>query len=460
MKRVIVAAVPILAATLLALPWYLGVQAEAAYRNALTELSAQGMRLVENRYERGWFRSTALAELEGRSATAGAQGGESLRLRIASRLMHGPWYLDAPRPMPAAAIVESRVETMVPDMDLPPMLVTARVELDGSGLASLRVPAVEWPAGFGNPGLRMPESRGEMRFGAGLGSVAGEYELPSFELATETGTVVSVHGLRSESSGSRGVGGLFLGRGSVEIEHIRVRGPDGETSISGLSAELESVPRGALIDFRIDYGADRLTVAGRSYDSARLVLAVSGLPAEGLAQLRRATADTRIAPMSETQQQPSTGLLLARFLPLLLARDPRIALERLEVTTPDGKIEANLSLGIRGMTRDVIESPGAWLFHLEGEGELHIPRSALLKLLTQWYGDRALDELRKRDPALSQIPEGLELDIADAASNQLDTLLRDGWAIERSGQVHTNLHLANAMLTINGKTFPLAGFAK
>lgn len=454
-----VAAVLLLAAALLTLPWYLGGRAEASYRDALAQMSAQGMRLVDSRYERGWFGSQALAALESEPMAGGAHGGESLRLRIASRFLHGPWHLDAPRPMPVAAIVRSRVETVYPGMELPPLLVTSEIELDGRGVASLRIPAVERPVGFGMPGLRMSESRGEMHVGPGFDAVEGWYELPSLDVIADGVAAVSIQGLRSDTAGTRGVGGLFVGRGSVRIEQVLVHGPDGDVGIQGLSAVLESVPRDRLIDLRFEYDADSLKTAEQLYDSVRILLSVTSLPAEELAALRQAVAELPAGPSAGAEPVSAIVALLTRFLPPLLARDPQVALERLAFTAPGGKVEARLSVGTHGMTREVVERPGAWLSHLMGEGELRVPKSLLLSLLTQWHRGQALDALRNRDPGLAELPPELEPGIGDAARDQLDVLLRGGWAAEQSGQIQTNLRLADAILTVNGKTFPLTGIA-
>jgi uncharacterized protein YdgA (DUF945 family) len=417
------------------------------------------MRLVDERYERGWFRSRALAELEQAIPTGGIASGATLRVRVASRILHGPWHLDAFRLMPAAAIIESRVDASAagaPGTEWPPVLLSTRVELDGRGRTRLRIPPMERPAGLGVAGLRMPESGGEMSFAPGFQTMEAHYELASLGFEESGAAALAIEGLNAGITGARGTAGLFLGRGGMNLEKVRVRRPDGEIVFRGLSFGFESTSRERLVDLRLEYGLDSLEIAGASYGGAKLMISVSGLPAEELADLRRGADELPVDPSTGT---PPPGLLLSHFLSALLSSDPEITIDHLEVGTPNGKVEARLSLGTRGMTREAIERPGAWLSHLRGEAELRLPKTLLLGLLTRWHRDQALAALRKREPELAALTPELEKDAASSARTQLDMLVRDGWAVEQAGQVEAGLRLADAMLTINGKTFPLNGLS-
>lgn len=456
--KTVLATVLLLVSLLLLAPWYLGGRARVLYGDALGQLSAGGLRLVESHYDPGWFVSRALSELEPLPGAVGARGPSRARVRVASRIEHGPWNLGAPRILPAAAFVESRVEIAVPGLDLPPLLINARIELDGSGSAGLRTPEVDRPPGFGALGLRLSETRGEVRFRSGGDVIQGWHELPMLEMTDVAGRLMSVDNLRSETAVERGIGDLLIGRGHVRSDEVRVRTPAGDVGMRAAAATAEAVPRGHLIDATAKYAAQVLFVNGQDYDRPQLEFSINGLPAEGLARLRDAIPAPTVPTASAADFGGSPVVALAQLLPILLASDPRISLDLLRVGTPAGNLEASLSLGTRGMTPEAIEGPGIWVSRLVGDGRLSAPRTFLLDLMAEWHRERALADERRLDPELAALTPALEARVVDRARAQLEDLVRDGWAGERSGRVDSSLRLADGILTVNGKTFPLTGF--
>jgi uncharacterized protein YdgA (DUF945 family) len=451
MRRIILAALGVVLALALVLPWFLGGQARASYEAILAGMSEQGLRVVETGYERGWFSSLAQAELVGDPPAGTSEG---VRLRISSRVNHGPWSPDAPRLVPAAAIVESRVEARLPGIEPPPLLLTTVIELDGGGTTRVRLPAIERPAGVGESGVRSEEGIGEVRFAPGFASFEGRFELPSLEIDGETGGQVLLRGLRSESAASRGAGGLYVGHGLVTVDSLALPGVPGGIEARGLSVASRSEPReGGLIDLGTELRLDDIQVEGNGYGPVLLALSLTRVPAEALAALQQAAR----ASASDPAAGQAVAAAMAAQLPSLLEHDPRLALDRLEVKTPEGVVEAQVWVRLPGLTPEVLALPGAWLAHLEGAAELAIPKPLLLDLIAAGQRARTLTELRRRDPDIAELPPEMVPQLAAAARDQLAALVRDGWAEEQAGRVATTVKLGDGLLTINGKTLPIGG---
>jgi len=98
----------------------------------------------------------------------------------------------------------------------------------------------------------------------------------------------------------------------------------------------------------------------------------------------------------------------------------------------------------------------AWLTRLAGEADLAVPEPLLRRLMTERRRRQLLAELRKQDPAVTAVPAEYESQLAHAAAKQLDGLVRQGWVTRGQGRIIARIKLADGLLTINGKTFPLA----
>ncbi|MEA3277175.1 MAG: DUF945 family protein [Pseudomonadota bacterium] len=455
MKKTFVVAALVLAAAVVALPWVLGGQARGLYENALAGLPAQGVGVLESHYERGWFGAQAIADLAPISRVGEGPAGQEARLIIASHISHGPWCLRAPRLLPVAATIDSRVDFSIPGMELPPLLLTTLLELDGSGVTHLRVPGA---AGGSGTGIEAAEGRGEARFSSGFAAGEVWFELPALDLAVDGGTQVHVRDLRTESAGSRWVGGLFAGEGSLRLGEMSVRFPDGDLLAKGISVAVESVPDGALLNMRADSRVDALRVNEAEYAPSRAVISLSRLSVEELASLQQALQDLSGGQVAQSMAGTAMAAIFASHLPQLLATDPGVALERLEIATPQGAATGRLALSAQGLTPEVLAQQGAWLEHLVADGALSLPKDLLLGLLKGWHRQRALDELREREGE-TDVRVDIEPKVAEAARDQLADWLRHGWLVEQEGRLMTAIKLADALLTVNGKTIPIGAAA-
>ncbi len=442
-----------LAAAGLGLPWVLGAQAERFYADALARLPEQGLRVVDSRYERGWFGSRASTGLAVMTDLAEVPDGPSERMRVSSEIGHGPLRLDAPRLL-SAAVIRSRVELADVDTEAPPLLLETVLDLDGGGEIQLRLPAIG-PAASEQPGLETVEGTGSVRFGSGFSSFEGRFELPSLSLSDQEGSL-RLRGLSGESSASRLVGSVFAGTASLRLDELALRLPDAVLDAGGISVKVDSEPQGRLLNARAAYRVERLTLQGADYGPSLAEFSLSRVSGDDLAALQQALRQVSAQPLARSLAGLAMAAVLAEHLPRLLATDPAVGLDRLEVTTPEGRVEGRLLLSARGLSADVMRRPGAWLAQVVGEGDVSLPESLLLRLLEERHRSQALETNRRGGSGSQALTEEAEREVGRSARDQLAALVRDGWLVAREGRVSTEVKLADALLTINGKTLPIA----
>lgn len=452
MKPGLFTAAALLAVVALALPWVLGTQAQRVYETALARMQEQGMRVIDNRYRRGWLSSEASVRIGLPPGAVRPVSASATPLEIKSRIVHGPWGLGSTRLPPAAALIESRVELPVPWLESPPLLLRTSVELDGSGTTEMRTPAV-WHASE-SADLQTGEGRGELKFAARFASVEAHFELPTLSLSIPGGIRLDLRDLRARAEGSRWIGALYTGEGTVNLERAELRAPDASLLAHGLVATGMTTSDDGLVNMELAHRVDDLSVNGAAYGPSRVSFALRRLPGDALASFQQAMQELSAGALDRSLTVVAMAAILVEHLPYLLAEDPRLALNELEISTPEGRIRGRLSLGTQGLTRQTLERPGAWLEHLAGECDLSVPRPLLLRLLQGWQRSRLLETewSRQQTPVL---PAMLDAEIATAARDRLDVLVRQGWLVEEVGGLRTTAMLADALLTVNGKTIPV-----
>lgn len=406
MRRVAAALALLLAAAVAGLPWVLGGEARRLYQGVLAEETPPGLRLVGGRYERGWRESRAVALF----APAADASGEGPRLRLTSRIVHGPLDLDGSGVSPMLVRIESRVEG-----GPLPLSATTRVSLDGA----VRVRVQPGGAPDGTPA----EGLGTLDVDPRSGDVRGRVDLPDLRV----GPWIDLSGLRGELDARRGAAGIPAGHLWLSARRLGVR--DGGMAIEAEAAEiaLEVTPAGGMLSVRGRQSAGRLVLGGVAYGPASAQVAVDGIPAGAAADLFAAAAGVAAGPGTAAD----LGAVLAAHLPRLLCAGAGLAVERLEAATADGPLTLRLRLSLPGLDATALQA-GGWLSRLEGDGELDLPRPLLARLMG----------VRQDGPPAER----------ERQQRLLDRLVRERWLEERGGRLGAVLRVGSGLVTVNGRT--------
>ncbi len=432
-------------------PWYLGQRAEVAYRDGLANLARQpqGPRVVAETYRRGWFSSQADLEL----ATGSEDQGGEVRLSIASHIGHGPRTLADLTWPPTLARVASTLGLEHPAVQLGGVQADTRIGWDGDTLTHIALPAIDQPATAETAGVRTAAGSAEVRLDTTTGKGTGTLDLPSLEVLGDGDVpVLSLHGLHATNATDPWLPGLALASADLSVAEVRVVGQGGGVEARDLGLSVRSHPDAGLLGFKLVYSAGVLRVEGADYAPSQVEISVDRLDGATLVALQQDIADLAERQIPEAMAGIARLAVVLRHLPALAAADPQVALDRLDITTPQGPVTGRLTLGVQGLTGDDLSGRGAWLRRLAADGELSLPRPVALALLVAAQRRQALEAAGEAGLSPDQ-----DQALGEAAAMQLEGLLKEGWVGAEGERLRTSIKLADGLLTVNGKTLPIGG---
>lgn len=423
------------------LPWVVGDVAQQTQENLLRDLPNRGVEVVAHDYERGWFgsRSTTELILPANQGPLALPAAEALILH--NEVTHTPWSLSRPNLLPAAGFVDTLIEFVNAEASIPPLEATTRIELDGSGVTRLDMPAHNW--GTGREGaVQTGQGRGEIRFGPRLESVDTRLGVPTvvIEGAGNRG-VLGLGGVRAENTTRLRADGEFETTGTFSLDRMAVRAPDMELSGSGIRLRVLSEPQGELLAMSIQIEIDSLEANGEAYAPSEVVIAAERLPVAEIQALGAATQGMGAA--EDEWAQIGMGLTLMSHVPRILAPAPRVRIDRLDLTTPAGPVSGRLSLGLDPASQPAgnVRWPPPGLERLSGEAQLALPSSLLLQLLAYW-------ETVQPTSAYGTAAERARVRVAEWVDG--------GWLIDDGERVRASAHLAGLRLSVNDRTVTLS----
>lgn len=435
------------------LPLALGTQAQRAYQELLDAAgeSLPGATVVFSRYDRGWLRSTANTEWA-------LEASGTQRLRLDSRIEQGPFTWFSREGFPVLACVQTRAEWIGTTVQVPPLLVTTHLSTNGSAVGRLLVPATDQPRRDDSPWLRNTNLTGTVHFSPATPTVLIEIDLPAVALVTPTGPLAQLTDARLRSDLRGWTGGLYTGTTRLTIGAARFGGTGAEpvtaaspatephwqrrptglpdtppaalagAALHGLVIDLTQIPNDRNLDIQLQAQTDDLQFRGQDYRTAQIGISARSLNGESLIDLIEA-----IQTLSSTARTPAlrglVGLtLVTRLLPRFLAAGPRFDLDPVRLDTPEGPVDLHLRVAAPAAGDGSVNRGSnavTWLTAITAEGAITLPES----VARDWLGP----------------------------GPRLDRWLNEGWVSTRDGQVSSTVHLADGVLTVNGRMLPMLG---
>ncbi len=233
------------------LPGLFASNTESRFRQAMRQLSADGVPLTVNAYDAGWFSSLATTSLllNGRP------------IRLIHRIWHGPFVAHAgwESLLPVAAVIDTSVE--LPNNTDPQTReifskVSLRIEssVSPTGATAIRISSLPFVYRDGENALSsagmaaafhvandLSEASGTIETGdASIHPLAGDPALRGFVL----------RGFVLRGRAYQGVTGVWQGNLDLRIDQFRDRGPN-ETSVSNFSFAAKTDLREGTLDFEL-----------------------------------------------------------------------------------------------------------------------------------------------------------------------------------------------------------------
>jgi hypothetical protein len=481
-----------------AAPWLIGLRAEHHYHQALAGLAARGYRIVSDDYRRGWLRSraeTVVAADGPDGANAGAardapEAGDGAipgpmppdpgaaappRLRLVSRIEHGPRAGEWSRWPPVLASSRSRLTVVGGPRRLPPLRVEAVLSVGGAVDGHLRLPDVTYSGAAGR--LHLSEVRGRARLDAARTRLLADGQVVALEALGADGRQLALRGLSWELGLSElhavPVGEVML---VVDGAGLDAAADTGGAAVPGLDAgglELRMHTRRERNRFGVTavLGLERLLVDDRPLAPLRLGMSLSGVDAVALTELRAARSELAARRLPAVLRGLAIARLLRDKLPALLRQGPSLSIAPLSMNTRHGAVAAELAVMLPPAAVDAVlpplDRPDLWLSRLQGEGRVELPRRLALDYIEEQQRRRVREELARRGEAAGAMPPELDRQVAAAAAAALAGLVRERWLVPADGvaagaeprRLRAMFSINDGILTINGRTLPLSAVA-
>ncbi len=462
MKRFIVIFL-ILGVTLLVIPGVIGFQTEERYETLLSRLEKGGLQIVGRSYQRGWFGSRAETELSLMVPTSSDTGqiqSKEYRFTLLSHISHGLLTTEGL----GMAVVESEMlvdgELVFP-ADYPATIRTS-IGLGGTGTTQVDLPQVEIAASGKRPGIRLGGVQGELTFSSDLDQADIHLNMNGLKLIEGNAKLLEVGRVElNSSSGLDDASGFMLGGGQFEIEYLDIQDTATGTRIrlAGIGIEVESSAEGGNVSGFALYRLEKASVGDQVYGPAELKVAIDHISGKLMAELQESLQQINTRQLSEVEKQTAVMGVLMESGPEFLKSDPRLAVERLRVKTPDGIVEAHFSIQSGGLEWKQVGDISAVLGKLVVDASLRMPETLFRQLLIQQAERQVTQRLEQRRQAGERVdvPDKQQLSrmAKTAANQQLEQWLLQEMLVRDGGDITTKASLSDGLLTVNGKMLPI-----
>jgi uncharacterized protein YdgA (DUF945 family) len=461
-RRFVAVALAATAVAALAVPWLLGLRVELLYHRFLDDLAARGYRIVQDEYHRGWLGARALTQIgPPMDLLTGAEAGsEAPRLQIISRVTHGPRGANLRRWPPLLGTSMSRVTVVGGARALPPLLVNGSIDVLGAIDSAWQIPDVAYSGALGQ--LHLIGGEGRLRADGDRREWGGDGELARLEVIDRSGQALVLEGLGWRFAGRWVHAGLPAGESELSLQGLSLDGTGQRPplKLSDARLQLQARMEQGRADLSAGLAVDQLSVDHAEFAPSRLRLALTGVDMLALGALRDAMRTYNAQELPESIRGLALGALLTQSLPRLLSGAPHLALDDLELMTPQGPVNGLARLQVAAMDAADLARPSHWLKRLSGEARIAAPQALVLQQLVDDQQRRVRDELRRRGERFDPLPPRLATEVEQAAQASLAALIRNGWLVADQGRLSAAVLIGDGLLTVNGKTIPIAGMAR
>lgn len=447
----------------MAAPGIIGFQVETQYNQIHNQLShSNNLKVVEYEYERGWFGSishTKLALQMPVKQTDGKMGVEAVNLNFVSHINHGP--LVSSGAGLAEVMTSIGLETAALTEPYSADIHTL-ISFGNTGTSKVNMPAVDIPASGDRPNVVFAGAIGEVTFALDMSDVRSLIEMQSLQVTAASGNPLLIGPLKLSTHAKQSESGLMVGGGYFELGQVRVEdlASGASLSLDNMKIEALSDEQSGLVETQINYRFDQLIANKEKFGPAEFSVELSQLPAEALLQIQQGVEEINAQNLGQAQKSMAVMSVLMGSAPALLKEDPKLAIKKLNMNTPDGEVKGHLTLQTVGLVWAEMTNPTALLDKVVGDAALQLPETLLLKLLKRQMLTQTLRQIKQRRLMGEEIDidaATLEAQIEQQSKQQLEVWLTQQFVVREGSEISTVATLSKGLLTVNGKTLPLAG---
>jgi len=443
-------------------PGIIGSQAEVYYQQLQAELQkARNITVVQSSYERGWYGAIAKMDLTLELPVKTAEGEtitKTFELQSISEITHGPLVTVG------AGLAEINTVIKGADAIFPEDYradIHTQISFGGTGTATIILPSAKLQLADNQQPMEFGGITGEVIFDDQMSDVRSQFSMPQFVVSNIDSKPLMVSDVELRTETSKSSSGLTTGGGYLQVGQMSIAdsGAGLELALIKLRLDASSAESMGSVSTNIIYTFDQFKVNKETYGPAELNFELSQLPADALLKMQQGLEAVNAQALSEAQKGMAVMSVLIGHAPAMLQGNPKLSISKLSLMTPDGEVNVDLSLQAVDLNWSEVTNPAAILGKLVGEASLQMPEILLLELLEkrarQQY--QALQQRRLKEGLVDIDPKKSEPDFEQQSKQLLALWIRQQLAIRNGTNISSAAVLSQGLLTVNGKTIPLAG---
>ena len=467
MKKLRILIVVVLLAALF-LPYFLGFEIKSRYRGILAQFEEAGYQLTSHEYDQGFYHAQArsvfsipVPKPKGQSST--------INLKIVSDIKHGPYTLTDGW---IADLAQLTTNFFVDDKPVFPENISSEIyttlAFSGDGKTSINLPALESPLVLDN-NMMMDFSglQGQVEFNIVKGIVIATASSNGLKFYSSDQAELVIGKIQIDSDSRRGIADLMLGQGRFDVASVKIKdlrqGID--VNLNKLAVSAQTAAEDQAVNMLASYSVDAVHIDGQRYGPAFIEIAFDSVAAEAMARIQQGVTEMQQQQVAPEQQGIAVMGLFMSVMPALLEQNPKLALRRFEIKTPQGMIKANMSLRAENMTIADISVADQFVQKLVGDASLQIPEKLLRQMMTNTMRQQLQLELMRQlensaadgpDTELPD-PQQIELIVEQQVNNQLELMISQGFLERKDTDLVAIASLQAGLLSVNGNMIPIPG---
>jgi uncharacterized protein YdgA (DUF945 family) len=409
-----------------------GMLAEQHYEEAMQQASQPiYMHLVNESYERGFFRSKArtvvkIRDFGGELASARKEPEAFLGFTLVHDIRHGPLQFgESPEGRkelkPVLAIIETGIElgpethAKVKEIfaalpEIASMRIYTTLSLAGGGEMRLFIPPFNRTVGKDEKvAVYWKGLTANMAFNADLEEFTGSLSAPGLE-AVGDHAEFEMNGLVSNFDAHEALSGLFLGGTSFDLAYLefaeKKSGQRKQFSMDGIKIRTSSQALTETVNFSMTMNIDGVMTDETPYGPGVCELELRKLDAAALAKLQRVfeELETQFPERSPEEINMMMAAKYLEILPELTRQSPEIEISQLALKTTDGDFWGRARIVLTGTNPAALMNPLLLLNAFTAHAEITIAD----RLLQRIY------EAKHKQEILAAIKQGRRKPVTDA----------------------------------------------
>lgn len=457
MKKIVIL-LSILIIALFVAPGLIGFKVQSRHQEVISRMQQSGMEVVSDDYRRGWFGSSSETKLKMPMPAKAKEG--AFEFVIVNDIVHGPLSSAG-----GLALATMSTSFKVDDKALFPgeenRVMQTNVSLDGSGETIIAIPALKLADKPGRPEIQFSGADGNILFDANLSQFKLDIKMPQFWVSGDKGETLKITEVDLTSNSKAGLFSLFLGNGNFRVKQVEFNNPKSDVAvkIDAINIAGNTSESDGKLAIGVNYAVEAVTVGSAIYGPAQLDLEFDNISARVAAKLQKEMQEMRALNLTKEQESMAILNLLLGAGPDLLQANPKMAVKRLYVKTPDGDIDGNLSIATDNLQWKDIGNFRAVLKKLEADASISMPEK-LFRTVAEMQAKVAMMrqiEQRKKLGHEIAVPSQEEMEqlAKEMTGQQLEFLLQQELVKREGANISTKAKLGDGLLSVNGKTVPL-----